>query len=115
MRGLWGRRPRDLEQGAQSLMGSFSSSFGRGTVYRYGPDAVREAFANFFERLKAEVDGEPDPGAHPFVEALRKARQGELERLVKKEGSLLEMMLVEDAVFRGERERGVEPGLPSST
>ena len=107
------RRLLNLEREAESLMGSFELS--DGTVYRYGPDAVRGAFANFFERVEAEVDGEPDPGAHPFVEALRKAKEGELKRLVKKEGSLLEMMLVEDAVFRGERERGVEPGLPSST
>ena len=47
---------------------------------------------------------DPDP-AHPFVEALRDAAPGEVERLVPTQGTMLLTFLGEDAIMRGEMER----------
>ena len=63
-----------------------------------------------YERGGRYFDGE-DPGpAHPFVEALRDAAEGEVERLVPTQGTVLELWLGEDEIIRGERER---PGPPA--
>ena len=51
-----------------------------------------------------------DPGpAHPFVEALRDAAEGEVERLVPTQGTIISLFLGEDEIIRGERERTGPP------
>jgi hypothetical protein len=47
---------------------------------------------NWSERLHAHVDGKPDPGPHPLVAALLRAKEGE--------PSLLQMFVVNDTMFR---------------
>src|SRR3954464_15188284 len=94
---------RRVEELAAGRLGSFELE--DGTVYRYGPEALKEAFYNWYARVEAEIDGKPDPGAHPLVENLRQAKGGELERVMREEETLVQMFLVEDAAFRGESER----------
>lgn len=50
------------------------------------------------ERSKRHYFGE-DPGpAHPFVEALRNAREGELEHLVPTQGTIIGHLVGEDEI-----------------
>lgn len=66
------------------------------------------------ERSKRHYFGE-DPGpAHPFVEALRNAREGELERLVPTRGTIIGHLVGEDEIIRGERKRPDPPVVESS-
>jgi hypothetical protein len=77
-----------------------------GTTARFYEDEVwPECFLHESARWGAEVSGL----AHPFVEALRDAAGGEVERLVATQGTVLELRLGEDEIIRGERER---PGPP---
>jgi hypothetical protein len=80
-----------------------------GTTARFYEDEVcPECFLHETERWM-RPDGE-DPGpAHPFVEALRNAAPGEVERLVPTQGTMILHFLGEDAIMRGEMER---PGPP---
>ena len=77
-----------------------------GTTARFYEDEVwPECFLHESARWGAE-----DPGpAHPFVEALRDAAEGEVERLVPTQGTMILHFLGEDEIMRGERER---PGPP---
>jgi hypothetical protein len=80
-----------------------------GTTARFYDDEMMECFVHEMERGRRHYFGE-DPGdAHPVIEALRNAREGELERLVPTEGTFLAMLVGEDEIIRGERER---PGPP---
>ncbi len=81
-----------------------------GSIARFQEDEVfPECFTHEFERGRRHFFGE-DPGpAHPFVQALRQAAPGEVERLVPTQGTILTLWLGEDAIIRGERER---PGPP---
>jgi hypothetical protein len=81
-----------------------------GTTARFYADEVFPgAFVHEMDRGKRDLDGgEPGP-AHPFVEALRDAAPGEVERLVPTHGTIVTLMLGEDEIMRGERER---PGPP---
>jgi hypothetical protein len=66
-------------------------------------------FVHEFERGRRSDAGE-DPGvAHPFLQALRNAKPGEVERLVPTQGTIITLWLGEDEIIRGERER---PGPP---
>jgi len=68
-----------------------------------------ECFLHEHERGNRHFDGN-DPGpAHPFVEALRDAAEGEVERLVPTQGRIILTFLGENEIIRGERER---PGPP---
>jgi hypothetical protein len=50
--------------------------------------------------------GAEDPGsAHPFVAALRNASEGEVERLVPRQGTIILTFLGEDEIIRGKRQR----------
>jgi hypothetical protein len=82
-----------------------------GTTVRFYEDEVWPGcFLHEYERGSRHLDGE-DPGpAHPFVEALRDAATGEVERLVPTQGTVLGLWLGEDEIIRGERER---PGPPT--
>jgi hypothetical protein len=81
-----------------------------GTTARFYEDEIwPESFLHEMERGNRHFAGE-DPGpAHPFVEALRNAAPGEVERLVPTEGTMILHFLGEDATMRGEMER---PGPP---
>jgi len=105
--GLWGRLKK-LEKASEREMVVFRLR--DGTTARFYEDEVwPECFLHEMDRGRRHADGE-DPGpAHPFVEALREAAPGEVERLVPTEGTMITLLLGEDAILRGERER---PGAP---
>ena len=81
-----------------------------GTTARlYGDEVWPECFMHEMRRGGRHLDGE-DPGpAHPFVEALRDAAPGEVERLVPRQGTIIAHFLGEDEITRGERERSGPP------
>jgi hypothetical protein len=81
-----------------------------GTTARFAEaDVWPSCFSHEYERGRRQVEGK-DPGlAHPFVQALRQAAPGEVERLVPTQGTILTLWLGEDLIIRGERER---PGPP---
>ena len=75
----------------------------------YEEELLPEAFVFEFERGRRHGNGE-DPGpAHPIIEALRQAEDGELARLMREHGTMVGILVAEDAIIRGERER---PGPP---
>lgn len=81
-----------------------------GTKARFYEDEVfPECFLHESERGRRHYFGEEPGPAHPFVEALRKAKPGEVERLIPTQGWIISHMLGEDEIMRGERER---PGAP---
>jgi hypothetical protein len=68
-----------------------------------------EAFLHETARWRRNYFGE-DPGpAHPFVEALRQAKDGEPERLAQTQGTMILHLLGEDMILRGEKERSGSP------
>jgi hypothetical protein len=77
-----------------------------GTTARFAENDVwPSCFSHEYERGRRQFEGE-DPGpAHPFVEALRQAAPGEVERLVPEQGTIITLWLGEDEIIRGERER----------
>jgi hypothetical protein len=80
-----------------------------GTTARFYEDEVwPECFLHETRRWCHDEDEDPGP-AHPLVEALRNAADGEVERLVSTQGTCLLFFLGEDAIIRGEMER---PGPP---
>jgi hypothetical protein len=81
-----------------------------GSTARFQEDEVWPGcFMHEYERGRRHFEGE-DPGpAHPFVEALRNAKPGEVERLVPTQGTVLTLWLGEDEIIRGERERTGPP------
>jgi hypothetical protein len=101
-------RLRRLEKDAEQEVITFRLK--DGTTARFREDEVfPECFLHESDRGRRHYFGE-DPGpAHPFVEALRDAAPGEVERLVPTQGTVLELWLGEDEIVRGIRER---PGPP---
>jgi hypothetical protein len=81
-----------------------------GTEKRFFVDQLLpEAFVFEFERGRRHENGE-DPGPpHPVIEALRQAEDGELARLISTHGTMVGILVAEDAIISGERER---PGPP---
>jgi hypothetical protein len=80
-----------------------------GTVKVFGEADYIACFLHEYERGARHFDGEEPGPAHPMIEALRGAPEGEVERLVPTLGTLILNWLGEDEVIRGERER---PGPP---
>jgi len=79
------------------------------TARFYEDEVFPKCFLHETARWKRHYHGE-DPGpAHPFVEALRNAAPGEVERLVPTQGTMITLFLGEDEIMRGKRER---PGPP---
>ena len=75
----------------------------------YEDELLPECFMHEAARGRRHFDGE-DPGpAHPFVEALRNAKPGEVDRLVPTQGTIITLWLGEDEIIRGERERRGPP------
>jgi hypothetical protein len=86
------RRLRFLEERAASDRGAFQLE--DGTIYEYGPHEFMEAFENWSSRWCAEDEDELEP-VHPFVEALCRAREEEVERVAREEGELVKMFVKE--------------------
>jgi hypothetical protein len=81
-----------------------------GTTARFYEDEIfPDCFLHEAERGRRHYFGESPGPAHPFVEALRKAKEGEPERIAQTQGTMVLMFLGEDQIIRGERER---PGPP---
>ena len=100
-------RLRNLEHKAQDEMIVIRQR--DDTVKMFGEADYIACFLHEYERGARHFDGE-DPGpAHPMIEALRNAAEGEVERLTPTLGTLILNWLGEDEVIRGERER---PGPP---
>jgi len=81
-----------------------------GTEARFYEDELfPECFMHEVARGRRHFDGE-DPGpAHPVIEALRKAEDGELARLMDEHGTMVGILVAEDEIIRGERERSGPP------
>jgi len=75
----------------------------------YEDELLPEAFVYEFERGRRHSSGEDAGPPHPVIEALRKAEDGELARLMREHGTMVGILVAEDAIIRGERER---PGPP---
>jgi len=82
-----------------------------GTTARFYPDQFLECFEREFERGRRHYFGEEPGLAHPMIEALRKASDEELQRVIREHGMLLGHLVGEDLIMRGELER---PGPPVS-
>lgn len=81
-----------------------------GTERRFYSDELMPAcFLHEFDRGKRHFRGEEPGPAHPFVEALRNAEEGEIERLAHEQGTIITLWLGEDAILRGEKERTGPP------
>lgn len=74
-----------------------------GTELLFHGDALLEALAIYFARLRASLNGEEMPPAHPVVDALRNARG--LSAIAAEHGTMVHMLVEEEAVLRGEAQR----------
>ena len=105
--GLRGRL-RKLERAVEEEMITFRLRDGT-TARFYADEVYPECFLHELDRGDRHSDGD-DPGpAHPFVEALRNAAEGEVERLVPTQGTIILLFLGEDEIIRGERARRGQP------
>ena len=97
-------RLRRLEKDAEQETIAFRLKDGTTALF-YEEEVWPECFLHEYERGSRHFDGE-DPGpAHPFVEALRDAAEGEAERLASTQGTMILFWLGEDEIVRGLRER----------
>jgi hypothetical protein len=107
--GLRGRLKK-LQKAAEGEMVALRLRDGT-TARFYEDDVFPGCFLHETARWRRSYNGE-DPGpAHPFVEAMRNAAEGEVERLAPTQGTMILTFLGEDAIMRGEMER---PGSPAS-
>ena len=99
---------RRLRREARGEMISFKLK--DGTVARFQADDIFPGcLLHESARGRRHYFGE-DPGeAHAFVEALRNAADGELERLIPTQGTIIAQWLGEDEIVRGEKERTGPP------
>jgi hypothetical protein len=97
-----------MEEAAQEELVTFRLE--DGTIVCFRPEEIfPECFRHETARWRKRYYGE-DPGpAHPFVEAMRRAPDSELQRLASEEGTMIFHFLGEDAVMRGEIERSGPP------
>ena len=75
----------------------------------YEEELLPEAFVFEFERGRRHSSGEDAGPPHPVIEALRQAEDGELARLISEHGTMVGILVAENAIISGERER---PGPP---
>jgi hypothetical protein len=104
--GLKGRL-RNLEREAETDLVTIRQA--DGTVKRFASEDWTECFLHEYHRGLRHFEGEEAGPAHPLVEALKNAAEGEVERLVPTQGTMLLHWLGEDEILRGKRER---PGPP---
>jgi hypothetical protein len=80
-----------------------------GSVARFHEDEFTECFVHEMARGRRHYFGEEPGPAHPIIEALHKVSDEELARVFSENGMILQHLVGEDKVIRGERER---PGPP---
>jgi hypothetical protein len=100
-------RLRRLTRAAEREMITFR--LGDGTTARFYSEEFVECFIHEMQRGSRHYFGEEPGPAHPIIQALRKVSDEELRRVMSEHGTLLGMLVGEDAIIRGERER---PGPP---
>ena len=99
-------RLRNLERAADVELVVVEHEDGTTSKYR-GDDIFPDAFLHETARWRRNYFDEEPGEAHPFVVALRTATN--LEALMSAEGTVVGLMLGEDEIIRGVRER---PGPP---
>ena len=104
--GLRGRLRR-ISRMAEREMMVFELEYG--TTARFYKDEYMECFLHERDRSRRHYFGEEPGPAHPMIEALRKVSDEEMARILSEHGTLLGMLVGEDQIMRGERER---PGPP---
>jgi hypothetical protein len=80
-----------------------------GSCVRFYEDEFREAFIHESARWRRHYFGEEPGPAHPIIEALRRASGEELSRVFSENGMILQHLVGEDQIIRGERERRGSP------
>ncbi len=112
MGGLRGRLRKLERETAQDVI---TFELRDGSTARFSEDELfPECFLFEYERGRRHFEGE-DPGpAHAFVQALRNAAPGEVERLVPTQGTIITLWLGEDEIIRGLRERPGPPGVENA-
>jgi hypothetical protein len=76
-----------------------------GSIARFYENEFMECFLHETDRGRRHYFGEEPGPAHPIIEALRKVSEEELARILSEHGTLLGMLVGEDQIMRGERER----------
>jgi hypothetical protein len=80
-----------------------------GSVARFHEDEFTECFLHESARWRRHYFGEEPGPAHPIIEALRRASGEELSRVFSENGMILQHLVGEDQIIRGERERRGSP------
>jgi hypothetical protein len=80
-----------------------------GSVARFHEDEFMECFVQETARGRRHYFGEEPGPAHPIIEALRNVSDEELSRAFSENGMILQHLLAEDQIIRGERERSGPP------
>lgn len=111
MGGLRGRL-RNLEREAEEHLVAIRQV--DGAVRRFRDEDWTACFLHEYDRGRRHFGGEEPGPAHPMVEALKNAAEGELERLVPTEGTVILPWLGEDEIIRGWRERTGPPVVQTS-
>lgn len=77
-----------------------------GAVKRFHPDGLQEAMISSWDRMRANLDGEPLPEPHPLLDALYNASKEAVDELSEVHGSgMIEFMAGEESIVRGDIER----------
>jgi hypothetical protein len=100
--GLRGRL-RKLTRAAEEHLVTVEHEDGTASMFR-GEEIFPGAFLHETARWRRNYFGEEPGEAHPFVVALRTATN--LDALVSEQGTMVGLMLGEDEIMRGVRERG---------
>jgi hypothetical protein len=80
-----------------------------GTIARFYSEEFMECFVHESARWRPHYFGEEPGPAHPIIEALRKVSDEELSRVFSENGMVLQHLVGEDQIIRGERERRGPP------
>jgi hypothetical protein len=95
---------RRLEQLAEGRL--VSVELEDGSVIRFDPDLIVECFSNVMQRIRADED-EPTPERHSFIDTLARVR--DKESFERDYGNWVGLIVAEDEVLRGLRERRGPP------
>ncbi len=75
----------------------------------YEDELLPECFIHEAARGRRHFNGEDPGAAHPIIEALRRAEDGELARLMREHGTMVGILVAEDEIICGHRERSGPP------
>ena len=104
-----GIRDRLKKLAREAERGMITFELEDGSKARFYEDEFIVCFLHESDRGRRHYfGGEPGP-AHPMIEALRKVSDEEMARILSEHGTMVGMMVGEDQIMRGERER---PGPP---